>query len=309
MDFNNREDNNNEPKHSWIASLSPFSYVILVLVIVFFLYQVIGGMMAYLAGAASPDTNVELTRIMLMFGHFMFMLTPTIFLTRLRTPKLKETFRLNAPPPFLLMLSIFGIILIQPALQGYLHLQDFVLNNLPFFNSVFKEFKEAFELIDAATMKIVTSYSSVEFAVVVLVIAVTPAISEEILFRGFVLKNLEKASRPSIAIFLSGFLFAMYHFQPLNFVPLMLLGFFLGFVVYYSNSIFTGMVCHFFNNFFAAFYIFKFGKDEFDTPHIANSETINTAISGVVSLVLFVIILLVYYRFRVKPQISPEEIE
>jgi uncharacterized protein len=308
LDFNT-DNNNNEPQKSWVAGLNPFGYVLLVLVIIFFMYQVVGGMIAIVAGGGSLDDNINLSRIVLIFGQFMFILAPTIFFTRLRTPYLKETFRLNAPSPFLLLLSIMGIILIQPALQGYMHLQDFILNHFPFFSSTIKQMEDVFELVEKSTLKIVTAYSPLEFAVVVLVIGITPAICEEILFRGFVLKNMEKAAKPSIAIFLAGFLFAVYHFQPFNIVPLILLGFYLGFVVYYSNSIFTGLVCHFFNNFFAAFYIYKYGKEEFDTPQIADSEIMNTAIAGVVSLVLFVIVLLIYYRFRAKPQITTEDIE
>lgn len=307
MDFNT--ENNNEPGKSWIAGLNPFGYVILVLAIIFFIYQIVGGLVTVAAGGVSIDDNVNLLRIVLIFGQFMFILAPTIFFTRLRTPYLKKTFRLYAPSPFHLLLSITGIILIQPALQGYMHLQDFLLSHLPFFSSSIKELKNIFDLVDKSTMKIVTAYSPMEFAVVVLVIGITPAICEEILFRGFALKNLELTARPSIAIFLSGFLFAVYHFQPFNIIPLIALGFYLGFVVYYSNSIFTGLVCHFFNNFFAAFYIYKYGKEEFDTPRIADSEIMNTAIAGVVSLILFVVVLLIYYKFRFKYQEQTEDNE
>jgi membrane protease YdiL (CAAX protease family) len=306
QDFNNLENNNREPHHNWITSLNPFGYVIIVLAIIFFLYQVLGAVIAFAAGGPEIDSNVELLRIILSFGQFMFILAPAIFFTRLQTPYLKETFRLNAPPPFLLLLSIIGIILIQPALQGYLHLQDYILNNLPVLKDSVKQLKDFFDIVEQSTMKIVTAYSPLEFAVVVFVIAVTPAVCEEILFRGFVLK---KVARSTIAIFLSGFLFALYHFQPFNLIPLIALGFYLGFIVYCSNSIFTGMISHFLNNFLAAFYIYKFGKDEFDTPKVADSEVFNTAIAAIAGLLIFILVLFLMYRFRVKEKNNTTSIE
>lgn len=300
QDFHNIENNNKEPHHNWITSLNPFGYVIIVLAIIFFLYQVLGGIIALEAGVGEDDSNVKLLRIILSFGQFMFILAPAVFFTRLQTPYLKETFRLNAPPPFLLLLSIIGIILIQPALQGYLHLQDYILNNLPVLKDSVKQIKDLFDIAEKSTMKIVTAYSPLEFAVVVFVIAVTPAVCEEVLFRGFVLKNMEKVSKNTVAIFLSGFLFALYHFQPFNIIPLIALGFYLGFIVYCTNSIYTGMISHFLNNFLAAFYIYKFGKDELDTPQVVDSEVFNTVISAIGGLLIFILILFLMYRFRVK---------
>jgi membrane protease YdiL (CAAX protease family) len=302
QDFNNIENNNKGPHNSWITSLNPLGYVLIVLAIIFFLYQVVGGVIAAAAVGTEIDSNVKLVRIILSFGQFMFILAPAVFFTRLQTPYLKETFRLNAPPPFLLLLSIIGIILIQPALQGYMHLQDYILNNLPVLKESVKHLKDIFDLVEQATMKIVTAYSPFEFAVVVFVIAITPAVCEEVLFRGFVFGNLEKISKKSVAIFLSGFLFALYHFQPFNLVPLIALGCYLAFIVYCTNSIYTGMISHFLNNFLAAFYIYKFGKDEFDTPKVGDSEVFNTAIAAIAGLIIFIIVMYLLYRFRVKEE-------
>jgi membrane protease YdiL (CAAX protease family) len=163
-----------------------------------------------------------------------------------------------------------------------------------------------FDLVEETTMKLVKSYSPIEFAIVVFVIGITPAICEEMLFRGFVLKNLEKVAKANIAIFLTGFLFALYHLQPFNLIPLMILGTFLAFVVYYSNSIFVGMLCHFLNNFFAAYFVYMFGKQDIETPRISHSETADTIIIGVSSLVLFVFVIYLFYKFRYKKELQNE---
>ncbi|MGH2574406.1 MAG: CPBP family glutamic-type intramembrane protease [Ignavibacteria bacterium] len=287
--------------------MHPFAYIIIVLGIIFFLYQVLGGTLAVISGGVNLDKNVHITRIILSFGQFMLILAPAIFFTRLQTSQLKDTFRLYSPNTLLLLLSILGIILIQPFLQGYMFFQDSLLNNIPFFGDFIKKAKEFFELLESAALKIVTAYSFIEFLVVVFVICITPAICEEVLFRGFVLKNLESFARPSITIFLSGFLFAVYHFQPFNIIPLMVLGIFLGFIVYFSNSIYPAVICHFLNNLFASLLLYVYGKEEFETPQLSGSEIMNYSIMSIGSFLLFVMVLLLFYKFRYKPvEASPQ---
>ncbi len=301
---NNKENNNNQlpPSAGLVKNLPPFLYVVIVLGVIFFLYQIIGALLTVAASGTEFDKNIQTTRMILSFSQFMFILAPTIFFTRLQSPELKQTFRLNLPSPALLFLTVLGIIFIQPLLQGYMVLQDIILSHLPFIQDALKQIKSLFDLVEEATMKIVKAYSPVEFLVVVFVIAVTPAVCEEFLFRGFVLKNLEKTARPNIAIFLTGFLFAIYHFQPFNIIPLIALGTFLSFIVYYSNSIYLGIVGHFLNNFFATFYVYKYGKQNMDTPRLSESEIFDAVIIIIVSLVLFISVMLLFYKLRYKKE-------
>ena len=301
QNFNlNNEDY--EPRSSFLKNLNPLAYVIVVLGIIFFLYQIIGGALALVAGGEQLDGNVKTTRTILAFAQYMFILAPTLFFTRLRTPELRETFRLHVPSPLLFFLAILGILLIQPFLQGYIYFQDYALDHLPVLKDSIKQVKDIFDMLEQSTVKIVTAYSSIEFLVVVFVICLTPGICEEILFRGFVLKNLEKISRPAIAIFLSGVLFAIYHFQPFNLIPLVILGGYLGFIVYYSNSLYTSIICHFLNNFFASFFLYKYGKEDFQTLHLSASETMDTLIMTVSALVLFIGVLSLFYKLRVREE-------
>jgi hypothetical protein len=300
QDFNPEEQKDpQKPNDNFMKSLHPFAYVAVVLFIIFFLYQFLGAALVLAAGGLdAEDSNVKISRIVLVFGQFMFILAPTIFFARFQTSDLKGTFRLNIPKSSLLFLAILGIILIQPFLQGYIYFQDQAINSLPGLRDFVKPVKDMWDALEGTMMKIVTAYSPFEFAVVVVVICLTPAICEEFLFRGFVLTNLKKCANAGTAIFLTGFLFAIYHFQPFNLIPLIILGWYLGFIVYYSNSILTGIVCHFLNNFFAAYYLYVFGKENFENPKLTDSEVTNTLAASVVSFALFIIIILFYYRFK-----------
>jgi membrane protease YdiL (CAAX protease family) len=200
----------------------------------------------------------------------------------------------------LVILAVLGIVMIQPFLQGYMYFQEMAINGIPFVRDALKPLQEIFDSFESGTMKIVQAHSVFEFIVVVFVICVTPAICEEALFRGFALSNLRKISRPAKAIFTTGFLFAFYHFQPFNLIPLVILGCYLGFVVYYSNSIFTGILCHFLNNFFASYFLYMYGKQDFETPKLAGDELTDTIVAVIVSILIFSSIIILYYRLRDK---------
>ncbi len=303
QEFNPEENKDpQKPAESFIKTLNPFAYVIIVLGIVFFLYQFIGGALAIAAGDISLNNpNVKVTRVILSFGQFMLILAPTIFFARLQTNNLKNIFRLNAPKPGLVLLAILGIILIQPFLQGYMYFQDYLLNSVPFIKDILKPVNDLFDVMEQSTLKIVKAHNWFEFIVVVFVIGVTPAICEEALFRGFSLSNLNKVASPLKAIFITGFLFAMYHFQPLNIIPLLILGCYLSFIVYYANSIYVGVLAHFLNNFFAAYYMFIYGKQDYETPHLTGDELTNTIAAVLISFILFSSVILIYYKFRAMP--------
>jgi len=302
QEFNPEEQHDSQqPAGGFLRNLNPFAYVIIVLAVIFFLYQFVGGILAIAAGDLDIENpNVKVTRIILIFGQFMFILAPTVFFARFQTSDLKSVFRLHAPKPSLLILAIFGIVLIQPFLQGYMYFQEHALNGVPYIRDTLKPVKDIFDTFEKSTLKIVQAHSVFEFIIVVIVICLTPAICEEALFRGFTLSNLRKVATPQAAVFLTGFLFAIYHFQPFNIIPLAILGWYLGFIVYYSNSIWVGFICHFLNNFFASYFLYTFGKEDFETPSLAGDELTDTIVTGVFSLVLFISVIILYYRLRVQ---------
>lgn len=81
-----------------------------------------------------------------------------------------------------------------------------------------------------------------------LVIALIPAIGEELTFRGVLQQALTKRCNPHVAIVLSAFIFSFIHFQFYGFLPRMFLGLILGYMFYYSGSLWTSILMHFINN-------------------------------------------------------------
>jgi sodium transport system permease protein len=82
----------------------------------------------------------------------------------------------------------------------------------------------------------------------ILLVAVMPAITEELAFRGFILSGLLRRMSPVIAITLSGFLFGLFHINPYQLLPAMILGCVLGLIATRSGSLLPGIVFHVTNN-------------------------------------------------------------
>jgi membrane protease YdiL (CAAX protease family) len=79
-------------------------------------------------------------------------------------------------------------------------------------------------------------------------IALVPAVFEEVMFRGYIMRALEKSWGIWAAIFVSGLMFGLYHIQPSNILPLSFLGIVFAYVTYISGSLYPAMVMHFVNN-------------------------------------------------------------
>lgn len=294
--MNIEEQNNNglERITAPLAKMHPAVFVVLALFIVFVTYQIFGGVLSVLVLGTDfkkMDGNVTFARIIISFSQFMFILIPVIILSMLQGNSAKQAFRLNVPKQSVLWLSILGVLVIQPAIQAYMFLQNKLLTSLPFGGQFITSLKELMESFESATLSLVTADNVGEFILVAFVIAVTPAICEEFFFRGLVLTNFERIMTPSKTIFMTGFIFAIFHFHPFNILPLMLLGYFLSYSVYYSNSILTGIIVHFINNFLTAWLVYKYGKEGFEDAKGSIADNYGLLLSGFVSFVVFLFIL------------------
>jgi sodium transport system permease protein len=81
-----------------------------------------------------------------------------------------------------------------------------------------------------------------------LLVAVTPALCEEVLFRGVVLRGLATRLAPAAAIVITGVLFGMFHLDVWRLLPTTALGILLSWVAYQSRSLYPSMLVHFINN-------------------------------------------------------------
>lgn len=91
--------------------------------------------------------------------------------------------------------------------------------------------------------------SPLELLFNLLVVAVLPAIGEELLFRGIIQRNLERLSgRPHLAVWLAGAIFSAIHLQFEGFIPRLILGAALGYLLYWTRNLWVPIAAHFIFN-------------------------------------------------------------
>lgn len=80
-------------------------------------------------------------------------------------------------------------------------------------------------------------------------IALLPAVGEELVFRGIVQQQLmRRINNPWWALVVSAAVFSFFHFQFEGFLPRLLLGFLLGWLYWQTRNFWVPVIAHFFNN-------------------------------------------------------------
>ena len=109
-----------------------------------------------------------------------------------------------------------------------------------------KEMEEQAAGLTEAFLKVSTTGG---LLVNLLMIAIIPAIGEELFFRGLLQRLFSEWFRNvHLAIFITAFLFAAIHLQFYGFLPRMLLGVLFGYLFYWTGSIWIPIFAHFLNN-------------------------------------------------------------
>lgn len=83
----------------------------------------------------------------------------------------------------------------------------------------------------------------------VLVIAIIPAIAEELFFRGFLVGNLQRLIGLHAAVWIGAIIFSLVHFQFYGFFARVVLGALLGYLYAWSGDLRAAMFAHFAHNF------------------------------------------------------------
>jgi len=100
--------------------------------------------------------------------------------------------------------------------------------------------------------------SFTEFIAAVISLAIFPAVFEELMFRGVILRSYEKLGFRKAVVY-TGVMFGLLHLSLANVIVLVLLGVVIGFVVIKSNSLFMGIIYHFVHNLIAVLLLFLVG--------------------------------------------------
>ena len=231
-----------------LQRMHPLAFAAIVLVVVFFLYQVVAGLAVLLLFRGTvTEENVDLVRWSTLVGQVLCILVPALLFGRLRFGRLREALQIRFPRGREIIATVVAVFALQQVLQAYMMLQQ----SIPLPEQI-QEFVDLIEdLFEKTYRTLVTARSPLEFVFVVITVALVPALAEETLFRGVVQRSIGEATGGLRAAVISGIIFGAYHLNPLSIVPLIALGVFFGYIVYRSRNLSLALSAHFFNNFLA----------------------------------------------------------
>lgn len=134
-----------------------------------------------------------------------------------------------------------------------------------------------------------------------IVLALGPALGEEMAFRGVMLTLMEGGADPHtlgprpvltrrthIAVWVTGIIFSLIHFQFYGFFPRMLLGVILGYLFVWSGTLWLPVLAHFTNNGLVVFFGFLEENTNINADSVESFGTGTTAWVGILSLLLTV---------------------
>ena len=225
----------------------------------------------------------NMVRYVNLIVHLMSFTIPCLLLAfYMRKKAWAQYLSLNSPPKSTIVFLSFWLILLS----------------LPFINTIYwvnmqiplPEWANTME-VNANEMinALLTMEGPSELLLNLVIIALVPALGEELLFRGVFQQTLYKIFRSKYtAIWVTAFLFSAMHLQFEGFIPRFLLGALLGYLFLWTKNLWIPIIAHFFFNgvqvaakYFASDLIESTGAGEVADPNIG---------FGLLSLVLTIVL-------------------
>ena len=127
-------------------------------------------------------------------------------------------------------------------------------------------------------------------------IAIIPAIGEELLFRGVIQRIFTRWTRSNHwGIWIAAILFSALHMQFYGFVPRMLLGVLFGYLLVWSGSMWLPIIAHFLNNALAVIAMYMIDK-ELISPKVEEFGSTSGSYYGAIISIILVGVFLVLIK-------------
>jgi uncharacterized protein len=293
--------------------ISPVAAAFLGLIGGFILYQFVGGLMTLLIfGFDIEAAPVNGLRFMTIVGQILFIFLPALLFSKWIYGDVSKTISLKLPNWKEVVLFVLGIIILTPLLQSYLYIQNYFIEQWaevsPFINSIKFLLDSLNELIEKTFGNLIRADNVPEMLLVIITISVVPAICEEVMFRGYIQRSFGFKFKPHIAAIFTALFFALYHFNPYGLIPLAIIGFYLGFAAYTSQSLVIPIIIHFLNNFFAVMLYFIIGDDELFKSNVSDAEVLDANIIYFLILLFMFTALMFFIRNYYKKIKMPQEV-
>ncbi|MCK9617199.1 MAG: CPBP family intramembrane metalloprotease [Lentimicrobiaceae bacterium] len=242
-----------------------------------------------MSNPANPENIPLLKYLQIVSQVGMFVLPPLLFAFLVSFSPGKYLGFIRKPQLFTLVITVLLVLFSMPLINIFILLNESL--QLPAFlkeveNWIIHSEKEANQLTEA----FLNTSTPGGLMVNILMMALLPAIGEELVFRGAILRLLfDWTKNKHWAVCISAIVFSAFHLQFFGFLPRMLLGMLFGYLVLWSGSLWVAVFAHFINNIYAV--ITTYITNNAESP-LNGSETIQDSMLTLISSGIVVIALL-----------------
>lgn len=200
---------------------------------------------------ADPQSKAEvnfgkLYQLINQFGIFIF---PVIIYGFFVSSSTTDYLKLRKPKLISVLISVLMVFTILPFINYLSGLNEQLV--LPNFLSGIEEWMKSKELQASLLTENFLKTSTIKGLLLnILIVAILPAIGEELLFRGIIQRLMQELTKNiHLAVIISAIIFSAFHIQFYGFLPRFLLGVMLGYMFVFTGSLWVPIIAHFINNF------------------------------------------------------------
>ncbi len=233
-------------------------------------------------------------------GHLFTFLIPSLFYWKLIERKAMGAFCLQSRDSYRDLVPIFFLTIVLMPFTGLVAEWNESMI-LPDSLSGLENWMKNSETTLARLTEFLLSFHNIpELIIAIIVIAVIPAIGEEVLFRGILQRKLaEHWANVHLGIWASAFLFSAIHFQFYGFLPRLFLGAMFGYLYFWTGRLSMAIFAHFINNAVTVLLMWMY-RQQMINLDISSSQAIPLWM-GAASLVVSVWLLRVVYNTSSEP--------
>lgn len=195
---------------------------------------------------ANPETRIPLYIMQGCATFFGLIVAPALFLIR-QGKQISDFFSKEV---YLLPVLITAFIVLVFMVVNSVFIEWNSNVDFPQFADEFENWARDREQEAGDLTAFLTQFGSTgQLILALIVIAVLPAVGEEIVFRGLIQNELIRGTgNIHVSIWFAAFLFSAIHMQFFGFIPRMLLGAIFGYLYYWSGNLLIPIIAHFVNN-------------------------------------------------------------
>lgn len=216
-----------------------------------------------------------------------------------------KSLQLKSLPEWPMAIRVILIMIIGLPVINLLAMWNLQIDLPQWLNSVEEWMKAMEETAKKLTDMFLTTDSIGGFLINLLMIAILPAVGEELLFRGILQRFLiEWLRNRHVGVLIASILFSALHLQFFGFFPRLLLGILFGYLFLWSKNLWLPILAHFVNNGVAVIFYFVFGADAVEKEiNLIGTESSNLIVA-MISLVLVTLLVVSVYREEVKSELK-----